>query len=97
MLLTPRCARTPAARIRAGGHIIIIIMAAAAPPWAAIDAQFAREPLAVFARIADVALAYCKVRFASNRGEILRAELSRLGPVFCKVCTRLASILRALP
>ena len=56
-----------------------------------IDARFADEPLAVAARIADVSLAFARVKLADDDGATLRAELSRLGPVFCKVGQTLAT------
>ena len=56
-----------------------------------IDARFKNEPLAVAARIADVALSFAKVKSADDGGATLRAELSRLGPVFCKVGQTLAT------
>ena len=58
---------------------------------AEIDARFEGEPLAVFSRLADIALSFAKVKLAEDGGATLRAELSRLGPVFCKVGQTLAT------
>ena len=38
------------------------------------------QPLAVAGRVADVLLAFAKVKVADDDGATLRAELSRLGP-----------------
>jgi len=56
-----------------------------------IDARFEEEPLAVAGRVADVLLAFAKVKLADDNGATLRAELSRLGPVFCKLGQTLAT------
>lgn len=57
-----------------------------------IDARFSKEPFAVALRIADVLLSFAKFKIAGDDGgATLRAELSRLGPVFCKVGQTLAT------
>ena len=58
---------------------------------AEIDARFEDEPLAVLGRIADVTATFARVKLADDGGATLRAELSRLGPVFCKVGQTLAT------
>ena len=53
---------------------------------------FVGDPLEVWGRIASIALAAARVRLAGDDdGATLRAELSRLGPVFCKVGQTLAT------
>ncbi len=53
---------------------------------------FVGDPLEVWGRIASIALAAARVRLAGDdNGATLRAELSRLGPVFCKVGQTLAT------
>ena len=57
----------------------------------AIDARFDEEPLEVARRIATIGLAAAKIKLADDGGATLRAELSNLGPVFCKVGQTLAT------
>ena len=55
----------------------------------AIDARFADRQWEVFGRIGGVGLAALRVwRAGNDDGATLRAELSKLGPVFCKVGQR---------
>ena len=58
---------------------------------AAINARFRDEPLEVAGRLASVAVAVARVNLAHDEGATLRAELSRLGPVFCKVGQTMAT------
>ena len=57
----------------------------------AIDRRFANDPLTVAGRIATIVAAVAKIKLANDDGATLRAELSRLGPVFCKVGQTLAT------
>ena len=58
----------------------------------AIDARFADRQWEVFGRIGGVGLAALRVwRAGNDDGATLRAELSKLGPVFCKVGQTMAT------
>lgn len=58
----------------------------------AIDARFADRQWEVFGRVGGVGLAAFRVWCAGNDdGATLRAELSKLGPVFCKVGQTMAT------
>ena len=56
-----------------------------------IDARFANEPLEVAARLASIGVAAARIKLADDDGATLRAELSKLGPVFCKVGQTMAT------
>ena len=57
----------------------------------AIDARFADRQSEVAGRIVSVGLAAFRVWCADDDGATLRAELSKLGPVFCKVGQTMAT------
>ena len=57
----------------------------------AIDARFADQQSEVAGRIGSVGLAAFRVWRADDDGATLRAELSKLGPVFCKVGQTMAT------
>ena len=57
-----------------------------------IDSRFADDPLQVAGRVATIAFAAARVKLAGDDGGAsLRAEMSQLGPVFCKVGQTLAT------
>lgn len=57
-----------------------------------IDSRFADDPLQVAGRVATIAFAAARVKLAGDDGgATLRAEMSQLGPVFCKVGQTLAT------
>jgi len=53
--------------------------------------RFRDKPLEVAGRLVAVALAYARVQMTDDNGTTLRAELGKLGPVFCKVGQTLAT------
>ena len=57
----------------------------------AIDARFADRQSEVAGRIGSVGLAAFRVWCADDDGATLRSELSKLGPVFCKVGQTMAT------
>ena len=58
---------------------------------AEVEARFRDQPLDVAARLAQVGVAYAKIQMADDDGATLRAELGKLGPVFCKVGQTMAT------
>ncbi len=56
-----------------------------------IDKRFNSRPLEVSGRVTAIALAAAKIKLADDGGATLRAELSRLGPVFCKLGQTMAT------